>query len=92
VHGIRYLDLRVGYYPPTNKTDTKDHGTRYATTGVTILVVLKRQDTTRGAVLKTKCEDIPADSSRQKEMGINRERNSNSRGFPVYYTTHWSLY
>ncbi|PNF30828.1 hypothetical protein B7P43_G06116 [Cryptotermes secundus] len=29
VHGIRYLDLRVGYYPPTNKTDTKDHRTRF---------------------------------------------------------------
>jgi len=29
VHGIRYLDLRVGYYPPGNKNQTKDHGNRY---------------------------------------------------------------
>jgi hypothetical protein len=29
VHGIRYLDLRVGYYPPGKKTQTKDHRTRY---------------------------------------------------------------
>jgi hypothetical protein len=92
VHGIRYLDLRVGYYPPTNKTDTKDHGTRYVNTGVSILVVLNRQATTRGAVLKTKCKDIPVDSSRKKEMGMDHERNSDSRGFPVYYTTHWSFY
>jgi hypothetical protein len=47
VHGIRYLDLRVGYYPPTNKTDAKDHGARYVNTGVSILVVLNRQATTR---------------------------------------------
>lgn len=40
VHGIRYLDLRVAYYPPTNKTETKEHGTRYVNTGVTVLVIL----------------------------------------------------
>ena len=29
VHGIRYLDVRIGYYPPGNKTRTKDHNVRF---------------------------------------------------------------